>query len=207
MLSNQETIYVANTEKFLCFSSKPAQICFCFNVKISSIIFGFITLLGYLANLISAIYSKNSSGIIIWVLFLIYFGIGVIYLILSINHRRADYAYYSYVIFMIDFLLRSICFVVWIFYGVEGDGRSSVIVAYIIAFLIYVILRLDILFIFYSFTRYAALGDWNAVNGNFTGFNYNLNIQLNSVDTGSIIPINSNITNQNTNQNFNLSKL
>ena len=81
------------------------------------------------------------------------------------------------------------------------------IVAYIIAFLIYVILRLDILFIFYSFTRYAALGDWNAVNGNFTGFNYNLNIQLNSVDTGSIITINSNITNQNKNQNFNQSKL
>ena len=105
MLSNQKTIYVAKTEQFLCFSSKPAQVCYCccFNVKIGSIIFAFLTLLIYLANLINAIYYKNSISIIIWVLLLINFGIGVIYLILSINHRRADYANYSYVIFMIDF--------------------------------------------------------------------------------------------------------
>ena len=221
MLSNQETIYAPKTEKFLCFNSKPAQLCCCccFNVKIGSIIFSFLTLFGYIANLISAIKTGIPVNIIFWVLLLILFVIGVTYLFLSIYQRRADYAYYSYVIFMIDFCLLWIFLIIWIivisifsnwfFSYVPTEFRSQVITSYYIFLSIFFILsftlRLHVLFIFYSFTRYAALGDWNAVNGDFTGFNNNLNIQLNSVVTGSVIPINSNITNQNTNQNFNQS--
>ena len=186
MLINEESPYIKKTDTFLfCFKPKPELQCCCISIKLGSIVFSIIALIVGVVNTIQ--FTQVSNNLIIYTsiysaILLLLVLAGNFFIISCTQNRRADYAYDGYMIFVFHFIINlmgSILLIIFLFIYVHTPINE---VGYLsLYYLIVLAIEVYSLFIFYSFARHVALGNWNAVEGDFVQNDNNLKTDLNIV--------------------------
>ena len=189
MMNTDNSQYTQNTEKFLFFmnSNLATEFCCGCTLKLGVIIISIVKLVMYLSQMISlssstylvTVYSLQSVADLVAMGLLFY----------STISRRVDLAFWGYIIVAVLLYFRAfmcvLSTILLIFlsgslpYGYYGYYYYYIIII-IVMFIVVLALEYYFTYIIYSFTRYITLGNWNAIEGDFSGIDNNIKAQLNS---------------------------
>ncbi len=210
-MNTDNSEFSQKTENFLFFmkSNLATQFCCGCNLKLGIIIIAILKLVMYISQFsymygtsyIVTIYSLESVADIVSMGLLFY----------STINRRVDFAYWGYFIVAVLLYFKAFCCILMtiLLFSLMGYYSSYYqtsiylyVIFVIIIFIITLALEYYYAYIIYSFTRYITLGNWNAVEGDFSGIDNNIKAQLNSQGNNTESSISVNAQN-NQNNSFN----
>jgi hypothetical protein len=128
----------------------------------------------------------------------------------STINRRVDFAYWGYFIVAVSLYFRAFCCILMsillfsLMRYYSSDDHTSVYLYVIFAVILFIAnlaLEYYYAYIIYSFTRYITLGNWSAVEGDFSGIDNNIKAQLNSQVNNTDTSFSSNAQNNSQDNN------